>query len=55
LRFASCFGGVKFEIYEQRKDRAKAKQATQANEILNYGSMKFHSDAPQAASRKIRF
>jgi len=37
------------------KDRAEAKQATQASKILNYGSMKFHSGALQASSRKIRF
>ncbi len=43
------------KIYGQRKDRAEAKQATRASEILNYGSMKFHSDVLQAGYRKIRF
>ena len=37
------------------KDRAEAKQATQASKILNYDSMKFHSGAPQAGYRKVQF
>ncbi|WP_297961900.1 hypothetical protein [uncultured Campylobacter sp.] len=37
------------------KNRAEANQVTWASKILNYGSMKFHSGAPQAGYRKIRF
>ena len=46
---------MKFEIYEQRKNRAEAKQATQANEILNYGSIKFTTTRRKQALAKSGF
>jgi len=43
---------TKFKIYGQRKNRAEAKQATQANEILNYGSIKFKTTRCKRALAK---